>query len=37
MTADLTHFHLQARIEAFEGEELVFSRTFEEQIPRDLV
>lgn len=36
MTATATHFHLTARIEAYEGETLVFSRDFDETIARDL-
>jgi len=37
MRADRTHFHLKARIEAYAGNELVFSRDFDETIPRDLM
>jgi len=34
MRADLTHFHLTARIEAWEDDELVFETDFAETIPR---
>ncbi len=34
MRADLTHFHLTARIEAWEDDELVFEKDFAETIPR---
>jgi len=37
MTADKTHFHLTARLEAYEGGELLFERDWQEAIPRDLV
>ena len=36
MTATRSHFHLKARIEAYEGDALVFARDFDEEIPRDL-
>jgi hypothetical protein len=36
MTASATHFHLKARIEAWEGDDLVFARDFDETIPRNL-
>ena len=36
MTATPSHFHLKARIEAYEGDALVFARDFDEEIPRDL-
>jgi predicted acyl esterase len=35
MTSDATHFHLNARMEAYENETLVFERDFERSIPRD--
>ena len=35
MRSDAENFHLTGRIEAFEGEQLVFERDFEETIPRD--
>lgn len=35
--ADATHFRMTARIEAYEGDDLVFSRDFDETIPRDLI
>lgn len=35
MTSDATHFHLTARMEAYENETLVFERDFERSIPRD--
>jgi predicted acyl esterase len=37
MTADETHFHLTARLEAYEGGELLFEKDWQESIPRDLV
>jgi hypothetical protein len=36
MTATQKHFRLKARIEAYEGDQLVFARDFDEEIPRDL-
>ena len=36
MTATRSHFRLTARIEAYEGDALVFARDFDEEIPRDL-
>jgi len=35
MRADATHFHLTARIEAYEDDELVFEKGFAETIPRE--
>lgn len=35
MRSDLENFHLAGRIEAYEGESLVFERDFQEIIPRD--
>jgi hypothetical protein len=35
MRADATHFHLTARIEAYESEKLVFAKDFAETVPRD--
>ncbi|RWO60265.1 CocE/NonD family hydrolase [Mesorhizobium sp.] len=37
MRSDAQNFIISARIEAYEGEELVFERNFEEKIPRDLL
>lgn len=37
MRSDMQNFHLSGRIEAYEGEKLVFERDFEEKIPRDHV
>ncbi|MEX0983800.1 MAG: CocE/NonD family hydrolase [Actinomycetota bacterium] len=37
MTSDATHFHLEDRLEAFEGQTRVFERTWERSIPRDHV
>jgi putative CocE/NonD family hydrolase len=37
MTSDAETFYLTARIEAFEGEQLVFSKDFDRRIPRQLV
>ena len=38
MWADATHFHLSARIEAYEGDELVFEKDWtDETVPRRLV
>lgn len=35
MWSDRTHFHLEASLEAFEGDKLVHSRTVSESIPRE--
>lgn len=35
MTSDRTHFHIEARLEAFDGETKVADRTWRETIPRD--
>ena len=35
LTADATHFHVSARLDAFESEEAVFSRKWDESIPRN--
>jgi hypothetical protein len=35
MTADRTHFHIDASLEAFEGERKVADRKWRETIPRD--
>jgi predicted acyl esterase len=37
MRSDARNFIVSARIEAYEGEKLVFERAFEQAIPRDLV
>jgi uncharacterized protein len=37
LTADTTHFRTHAEVEAFEGEETVFQRTYAKTIERDLV
>jgi len=37
MRSDAQNFIVSARIEAYEGENLVFERNFEEKIPRALV
>jgi putative CocE/NonD family hydrolase len=37
MRSDKTNFHLTGRIEAYEGETLVFERNFDESIPRRYV
>ena len=37
MRCDAQNFIVSARIEAYEGETLVFERDFEEKIPRDLL
>ena len=34
MHADATHYHLSASIEAYEGDTLVFEKTFQDSIPR---
>ena len=36
-TATATHFRIQARLDAFENGARVFSRRWDEEIPRDLV
>ena len=35
-TCDLTHYHLTSELEAFEGDERVFERTWRSSIPRDI-
>ena len=35
LRADRTHFHVEAKLEAFENETVVFSRSWMESIPRD--
>ena len=35
LSADATHFHIAARLDAFEDEESVFSREWDESIPRN--
>ncbi|MDW7748185.1 hypothetical protein [Halomonas sp.] len=35
MTSTASHFHLNATLDAYEGDERVFSRTWNEVIPRD--
>ena len=37
MWADETHFHLEARLVAFEGDEQIFEKSWRERIPRDFV
>jgi putative CocE/NonD family hydrolase len=37
LTSDTTHFHLRAELDAWEGESRIFSRSWDEHIPRDLV
>ena len=37
MWSDRETFHLEARLEAYEGEDLVFEKDWREEIPRDLV
>ena len=37
MSSDADRFHLKARIEAYEGDVLVFGKDFEESLPRMLV
>ena len=35
MTSDATDFHLTARLEAYEGDRLIFEKDMSESIPRD--
>jgi hypothetical protein len=35
LSCDARYFHLQGRIEAWEGDEMVLERNFEKKIPRD--
>ena len=35
MRSDKTHFHIEARLDSYEGETPVFSRKWKEKIPRD--
>ena len=37
MTSDHANFRLEARVEAFEGDERLFHRTWDETIPRDML
>lgn len=37
MTADADAFHLTTRLEAYEGEVLIFSKDYQDTIPRDLL
>ncbi len=37
VTCDVTHFHVTARLEAFEGESRIFARDWRETIPRDMM
>ncbi|XSG84997.1 MAG: CocE/NonD family hydrolase [Methylohalobius sp. ZOD2] len=37
LTADATHFHIHAELDAYEGETRVFSENWSRTIPRDLV
>ena len=37
LTSSTTHFHLHAELDAYEGGRRVFSRNWDEEIPRDLV
>jgi hypothetical protein len=37
LTADAGHFHFTGRLDAFENDRSVFSRTWDERIPRQLV
>ena len=37
LTSDTTHFHIRAELDAWEGESRVFSRSWDEHIPRDLL
>ena len=37
LTSDTTHFHIRAELDAWEGESRIFSRSWDEHIPRDLV
>jgi hypothetical protein len=35
MWSDATHFHLNATLEAYEGDDLIYTRTVEDRIERD--
>jgi hypothetical protein len=37
LISDTTHFHLRAELDAWGGESRIFSRSWNEHIPRDLV
>ena len=37
MTSTATEFHVTQRLDAYEGDERVFTRTWELSFPRDLV
>jgi len=37
MTGDASHLHMQATLTAWEGEEVMFSRDFNEKVPRQFV
>ena len=36
MTSDQTHFHLKARLEAYEDDVLIYEKAWSEKVPRDL-
>jgi len=37
MTATASHLRLKARLQAFEGDDLVFERSFDEEVARRFV
>ncbi|WP_103332788.1 CocE/NonD family hydrolase [Pseudotabrizicola formosa] len=37
MTSDMSHLHMQARLTAWEGDNVIFSREFNEKVPRRFV
>ncbi|NUB45111.1 CocE/NonD family hydrolase [Fertoebacter nigrum] len=37
MWSDATHLHMEARLEAFEGDNVVFARNYAEKVPRDFI
>ncbi|MGH6717797.1 MAG: CocE/NonD family hydrolase, partial [Alphaproteobacteria bacterium] len=37
VTCDVTHFHVTARLDAFEGDRRIFTRDWREAIPRDMM
>jgi putative CocE/NonD family hydrolase len=37
MWSDTTHLHMEARLEAFEGDNVVFARNYAEKVPRDFI
>ncbi len=37
MTCDMEMFHLSARLEAWEGDRMIYERDFKDEVPRDMM